>query len=174
MQLEREVKELTKQRDLAQAKLGDALCEIQKNRSSHQCKRKNGDIYHPSDDDEDLSDGTSSSVSNRRRFLRSGLYQGLEELAPGSDKDSNIICRDVCCTMMNEASKDETADPLSQSAGQDNVRVSAVAVSGNGELEDEKIMSSSPVEPSPWSLAKDLSSSGCLGHLGALFIDPTS
>lgn len=157
MQLENKVKELTKQRDLAQAKLGDTLCEIQNGRSSHQCKKKNGDPYHPSDDDEELSDGTSSSVSNRRRFLRSNLYQGREELTPGSDKDSNTICRDVCCTIIKEASTNETTDPLFPSAGQDNVRLSAFAVSGNGELEDEEIMSSSPVEPSPWSLEIDMS-----------------
>ncbi|KAK1369455.1 kinesin-like protein KIN-7F [Heracleum sosnowskyi] len=194
--LEREVKELIKQRDLAQANLEDALCEIKNGHSSHQCKRKNGDPYHPSDDDEDLSDGTSSSVSNRRNFLKSSLYQGLEESTPGSDKVSNTICKDVCCFMMNESRKNESTDPLFQTAGKDNVRGSALAVSGNGELEDEEIMSSSPrevslpqnssnygspgrgvhdvqktidtrlgdspVEPSPWSLVTDLSSSGCL------------
>lgn len=162
MQLESEVKELTKHRNLAHAKLGDALCEIQNGHFSHQCKRKNGDPYHPSDDSEELSGGTSSSVSTRRRFLKSNLYQGLEESAPESDKDSNTICRDVCCAVMNEASKDGTTDPLSQTAGQDNVQVSALAVSGNGESEDEEIMSSSPVEPSPWSLGLEMSNSGCL------------
>ncbi|KAL1833788.1 hypothetical protein ACET3Z_003439 [Daucus carota] len=176
--LEREMKELAVQRDLAQAKLEDALCEIQ---NAH--------------DEEDLSDGTSSSISNRRKFLRSGQFQGQEGLALGSEEDPNSICKEVCCIEMDESSKDETTDHLILSAGQDNVRVSE-SVTGYGELEDEEIMSSSPSEVShlqnsynygslkwrvqnvpkttntlvgdfpdehsSWSLSTDMSNSGCL------------
>lgn len=194
MQLEREVKEISKQRDLAQAKLEDALREIQNGRSSHQGNRSNRAIYQLSDDEEDLSNVTSPSVSNRRKFVRSGPYQGLEELPLQTGQDSDAICKDVLCIEMDESSKDGTAEHLSLSVGQDNGRVPALAVSSVGDLEDEEIMPTSPrevsrprnsynydaleqkvqdvqktvdtlfgtcpAEPSPWSLATDMSSSG--------------
>lgn len=192
--LEREVKEISKQRDLAQAMLEDTLREIQNGRSSHQGNRSNRAIYQRSDDEEDLSDGTSPSVSNRRKFVRSGPYQGLKELPLQTGQDSDAICKDVLCIEMDESSKDGTAEPLPLSAGQDDGRVPALAVSGVGDLEDEEIMPTSPsevsrpqnsynynaleqkvqdvqrtidtlfgtcpAEPSPWSLATDMSSSG--------------
>ncbi|WOH03718.1 hypothetical protein DCAR_0623118 [Daucus carota subsp. sativus] len=182
--LEREVKELSKQRDLAQSKLEDALREI-----------RNGLVLSQlSDDEEDLSDGTSPSVSNRRKFGRSGL--GRQELALQNGEDSNAICKDVRCIEMDESCKDGTVDLLSLSTGQDDGRVPASTLSGTGDSEDEEIMSSSgqgvrrlrnsfnygaleqkvqdvqktidtlygtcPAEPSPWSLTTDMPSSGSL------------
>lgn len=148
MQLEREVKELSKQRDLAQAKLEDALQEIQHGRPSHQGNRNKKVLYQLSDDEEDPSNGISPSVSNRRKLVRSGPYQGMEELPLQTSQDSDAICKDVRCIEMDESDKDGTADALSLSAGQDDGRVPALTVSGVGELEDEEIMSASPREVS--------------------------
>lgn len=220
--LERELRELSKERDLAQANLEDALREIRNGRASRHWdgqegntgeddssvaetsgvgdahfhgvgfrkfnttwsgNRNNETPYHLSENDKGLSDGESSSLSNRRKFARFGPYQ--EELALGSGEDSDAICKDVRCIEMDEFNKDETADPLALSAVQNNGRVLELTVTGAGDVEDE-IMSSSPREASdlqncftygaleqkvqgvqksidsPWSLAADMSSSQSL------------
>lgn len=139
--------------------------------SSWSGNRNKGTPDHLSENDEDLSDDESSSLSYRRKFARSGSYQ--EESAVGSGEDADSMCKEVRCIEMDDSSKGETADPLALSAVQNNGRGSVVTLNGAGDVEDEEIMSSLPQESShlqtyfksldsPWSLAADMSSSGSL------------
>ncbi|KAA8536043.1 hypothetical protein F0562_028521 [Nyssa sinensis] len=192
--LEKEVKELTKQRDLAQSRLEDLLQVTRNNQASresfefsHHPKRQESDKWedefsvsqssgvadtryldtgvrkfifnqssnrdyrsYPEDpyqqlpgNDEGcyLSDGTSSPLWNRYKFVRASPCQGREEFSLRTGEDCDDICREVRCIEMDESSKDKISESLAVSTSE-NEGMLALTMSRN--MADEEMVSTLP------------------------------
>ncbi|KAM7482664.1 hypothetical protein LguiB_007247 [Lonicera macranthoides] len=154
--LEKEVRELTKQRDLAQSRIEELLTVVRNNQerktwedeysvseSSGLADSRVGEktfgstqdfakINKTSEEDDYMSDDTSSSLSNRHKFV----------LRSGEDSDDN--CKDVRCIEMDEST---SRSPVF-SDEENERRMSTFPVSTNGEVRDEEVVSTTTREAS--------------------------
>lgn len=156
MQLEKEVRELTKQRNLAQSRIEELLTVVRNNQerktwedecsvseSSGLADSRLGEktfgstqdfakINKTNEEDDYMSDDTSSSLSNRHKFV----------LRSGEDSDDN--CKDVRCIEMDEST---SRSPVF-SHEENERRMSTFLVSTNGEVRDEELVSTTNREAS--------------------------
>ncbi|KAF3435791.1 hypothetical protein FNV43_RR22883 [Rhamnella rubrinervis] len=232
--MEKEIRELMKQRDLAQSRVEDLLRMVGNNQDSRQAtdnhpEWQEGDAWedeasasesssvadhphrHPNGvrkfnnphyDDRDsesspaephhwqnnkdhyLSDGTSSTLSIGKKFVRSNSSQSQEGSAVGAAEDSDESCKEVRCIEMEELSRDKNPESLALSTGR-NEGTLALTLSGNTDVTGEGMMSTPvngnrgeleqrlhdvqmtidslvgpcPEETSPWASTADFSSS---------------
>lgn len=216
IQMEKEIRELTKQRDLAQSRVEDLLRMVGNNQDSRQVhvtasslwsfvsvmddipsksffpflfqatynhpKWQEGDAWedeasvsesssvadhpHPNGirkfnnphyDDRDsesspaephlwennkdlyLSDGTSSTLSIGKKFVRSNSSQSQEGSAVGAAEDSDESCKEVRCIEMEESSRDKNPESTGRNEG-----TLALTLSGNTDVTGQG-MTSTPV-----------------------------
>ncbi|GMP37731.1 hypothetical protein CsSME_00009297 [Camellia sinensis var. sinensis] len=127
--LEKEVRELTKQRDLAESRVEDLLRTVGNDQVSRQWH------YSPqlpgNDEDHYLSDGTSSPLSVRGKFVRS--------------EDPDDICKEVRCIEMDDSSKDKISESCALSTGE-NEGMLASRISRYGNNVAERGMETPPRE----------------------------
>uniref|UniRef100_A0A5B7AQS5 Kinesin-like protein n=1 Tax=Davidia involucrata TaxID=16924 RepID=A0A5B7AQS5_DAVIN len=198
--LEKDVRELTKQRDLAQSRVEDLLQVVRNDQASrqrdglrHHPKWQEGDKWEDdcsvsessgmagrhyldtrvrkfstkqssngdygsypdepypqlpgNDENHYLSDGTTSPLSDRGKFVRSSPCQGREEFSLRTGEDSDDICTEVRCIEMDESSKDKISESHAISTS-DNEGISALTMSRNGNVADEEMVSTLPREVS--------------------------
>ncbi|EEF49500.1 ATP binding protein, putative [Ricinus communis] len=134
--MEKEIRELKKQRDLAESRIEDLLQMIGQEQTS-----RNGPVtgHHPKQatntwEDEcsvsessgvvdphylyedDHSDGTSSLMSIGKKIIRSNSCQSLEDTAVGPAEDADDYCREVQCIEIDETRRDNYFEPHSISS----------------------------------------------------------
>ncbi|XP_015892536.3 kinesin-like protein KIN-7E [Ziziphus jujuba] len=185
--MEKEIRELTKQRDLAQSRVEDLLRMVGNDQDSRQDtenhpKWQAGDAWedegsvsesssvadrprprpngvrkfnNPHYDDRDsesspvednkgdyLSDGTSSTLSLGKKFVRSNSIQSQEDSAVGAAEYSDEYCKEVQCVEMEESSRDKNSESLALPAGGYEGTL-ALTLSGNTDVTGEGMMSTS-------------------------------
>ncbi|KAF2322811.1 hypothetical protein GH714_031031 [Hevea brasiliensis] len=140
--MEKEIRELTKQRDLAESRVEDLLRMIGQNQTSrngavvgphpnqqagHTWEDEYGDSgsnmeesYYLQDnnDDHSVSDGTSSLMSIGKKFVRSSSCQSLEDTAVGPAENTDDYCKEVQCIEMDETRRESSFEPHSISNGE--------------------------------------------------------
>ncbi|XP_062020123.1 kinesin-like protein KIN-7E isoform X1 [Rosa rugosa] len=134
--MDKEIRELTKQRDLAQSRVEDLLRMVGNDNDS----RQTTDSHHPkwqagdmSDDEYSVSessgiadprysngvrkfnnphfedrDGESSPEESYTQLPGNSKDQSLEDTAKGTAQDTDDYCKEVCCIEMEESSRDRT------------------------------------------------------------------
>lgn len=87
-----------------------------------------------------LSDGTSSTVSIRKKFRQSNSSQSQDGSAIGAADDSDESCKEVRCIEMEESSRDQNSESLALSNGR-NEEMLAMTMSGNTDIAGQGMMS---------------------------------
>ncbi|XP_028109558.1 kinesin-like protein KIN-7E isoform X1 [Camellia sinensis] len=134
--LEKEVRELTKQRDLAESRYEDLLLMVGNDQASG------------NDEDDSVSMGASSLLSDRGKFVRSSACQGREVFALGSGEDPDDICKEVRCIEMDESNKDKISETLALSTDDAEGMLALTPVPICSNVEDEETESTPPREVS--------------------------
>ncbi|CAH8392077.1 unnamed protein product [Eruca vesicaria subsp. sativa] len=111
--MEKQLAEMTKQRDLAQSRLEDFMKMVEHDESS-KAGREDDSVSETSgmvdpDRTSFISDGTSTPQSTARAPVRFHSEEGLEEvLSPGDQSEE--YCKEVQCIEMEESASDDDED----------------------------------------------------------------
>ncbi|KAK2978289.1 hypothetical protein RJ640_017140, partial [Escallonia rubra] len=169
--LGKEVKELTKQLDLAQSRVEELLQVVRDDKASRQRDGPKGKTW---EDDRSVSESSDaadshSSVRNNGRNAepygrrqkndedssilggsssmlskRSRLVRYNEGFALDAGEDSDDVCKEVRCIEMDESSNSRTAEPLVMLNGENEGGISASTVSASGEVADQGLVLTLP------------------------------
>ncbi|KAK3029070.1 hypothetical protein RJ639_040122, partial [Escallonia herrerae] len=168
--LGKEVKELTKQLDLAQSRVEELLQVVRDDKASRQRDGHKGKTWeddHSVSESSDAADSHSSGRNNGRNAApygrlqkndndedssilggsssmlskRSRLVRYNEGFALDAGEDSDDVCKEVRCIEMDESSNSRTAEPLVMLNGENEGGISASTVSASGEVADQGLSS---------------------------------
>ncbi|KAL2477038.1 ATP binding microtubule motor family protein [Forsythia ovata] len=146
--LEKEVRELTKQQDLAHSRIEDLLRMVGNDKTS---KELNGIQFLNRDS---RSDGMSNlllsenSVDGSSSDSISDMSQGIEEPSVRTVEDSDDMCKEVRCIEMTESGQDITLESPGWSTNQNEGRISALSDTGNGHDVDQELSPTLPGQAS--------------------------
>lgn len=144
MQLEKEVRELTKQRDIAHSRIEDLLQTVGNDKTSKELK---GNRFHNGDI---RSDGTLNLPLSENSLDRSSsdsisdTGQGIEETSVRMVEDAEETCKEVRCIEMDESGQDVTFESPGWSTNQNEERVSTLSDTCNGHDVDEELQQTLP------------------------------
>ncbi|KAK2435265.1 ATP binding microtubule motor family protein [Trifolium repens] len=106
--MDKEIRELTKQRDLAESRIEDLLSTVAKEQAS---KKEEEDTW---DDDCSVSESSSICGPNVRiRDFNNPHYNGGES-GSNEDEDLDEYCKEVRCVELEESSRDNSDPSLSE------------------------------------------------------------
>ncbi|KAK2381663.1 ATP binding microtubule motor family protein [Trifolium repens] len=127
--MDKEIRELTKQRDLAESRIEDLLRTVGKEQAS---KKEEEDTW---DDDCSVSESSSICGPNVRiRDFNNPHYNGGES-GSNEDEDLDEYCKEVQCVELEESSRDNSDPSLSENGD------SALTVSGGENGTSQEISS---------------------------------
>lgn len=127
--MDKEIRELTKQRDLAESRIEDLLRTVGKEQAS---KKEEEDTW---DDDCSVSESSSICGPNVRiRDFNNPHYNGGES-GSNEDEDLDEYCKEVRCVELEESSRDNSDPSLSENGD------SALTVSGGENGTSQEISS---------------------------------
>ncbi|WJX45263.1 hypothetical protein P8452_32156 [Trifolium repens] len=127
--MDKEIRELTKQRDLAESRIEDLLSTVAKEQAS---KKEEEDTW-----DDDCSVSESSSICGPNIHIRdfnNPHYNGGES-GSNEDEDLDEYCKEVRCVELEESSRDNSDPSLSENGD------SALTVSGEENGTSQEISS---------------------------------
>ncbi|KAJ9189659.1 hypothetical protein P3X46_000924 [Hevea brasiliensis] len=154
--MDKQIRELTKQRDLAESRVEDLLQMIEQDQNSrngavvgphpnqqagHSWEDEYEDSgsnmaepYHLQDntDDHSVSDGTSSLMSIGKNIVRSNSCQSLEDTAVGPAEDFDDYCKEVQCIEMDETARENKFEPHSISTGENEATLALTMFGASG------------------------------------------
>ncbi|KAL2460061.1 ATP binding microtubule motor family protein [Abeliophyllum distichum] len=146
--LEKEVRELTKQQDLAHSRIEDLLKMVGNDKTS---KELNGIQVHNRDI---RSNGMSNlplsenSVDRSSSDSISDMNEGIEEPSVRTVEDSDDMCKEVRCIEMTESGQDITFESPGWSTNQNEGRISALSDTDNGHDVDQELSPTLPGQAS--------------------------
>ncbi|KAL0454126.1 UNVERIFIED_CONTAM: Kinesin-like protein KIN-7E [Sesamum latifolium] len=141
--LEKEIRELKKQRDLAHSRIDDLLRAIEGDKGSqkvNQIQSVHGDFR---------SKGTSyllhseNSADNFSSDDRSDPSQEIEDPELGIGEDSDEICKEVRCIEMDESGHDKTYEPFGQSTSESEESMPILSEPGSVHIVEQQTLSAS-------------------------------
>ncbi|XP_011092853.1 kinesin-like protein KIN-7F isoform X2 [Sesamum indicum] len=141
--LEKEIRELKKQRDLAHSRIDDLLRAIEGDKGSqkvNQIQSVHGDFR---------SKGTSyllhteNSVDNFSSDDRSDPSQEIEDPELGTGEDSDEIYKEVRCIEIDESGHDKIYEPLGQSTSESEESMPMLSEPGSVHIVEQQTLSAS-------------------------------
>ncbi|KAL0386919.1 UNVERIFIED_CONTAM: Kinesin-like protein KIN-7F [Sesamum radiatum] len=141
--LEKEIRELKKQRDLAHSRIDDLLRAIEGDKGSqkvNQIQSVHGDFR---------SKGTSyllhseNSADNFSSDDRSDPSQEIEDPELGIGEDSDEICKEVRCIEMDESGHNKTYEPFGQSTSESEESMPILSEPGSARIVEQQTLSAS-------------------------------
>ncbi|KAI3446180.1 hypothetical protein Pfo_002845 [Paulownia fortunei] len=136
--LEKEVRELKKQRDLARSRIEDLIRASESDKSSQKLsgtQSDNGDFRHNGTSDLLLSENSEDHYS-------SDPSQGIEEAPIGIEEDCDDICKEVRC--IDESGQDRTHESFGVSSSEDEETMQTLTEPGNGHNVEQETLSALP------------------------------
>ncbi|KAI3447990.1 hypothetical protein Pfo_004655 [Paulownia fortunei] len=142
--LEKEIRELKKQRDLAHSRIDDLLKAIESDKGSQKLNgiqsvntdfRFNGtsDLPHSENSEDTYSSDDISDPS-----------QEIEDPLLGIGEDSDEICKEVRCIEMDESAQDRTYESFGQSTRESEESMPILPESGDGRIVEQQALSALP------------------------------
>lgn len=150
--LEKEVKELTKQRDLAQSRVEDLLRSVGDYEApslwtghNHTLECQEGDTGEDERSISELSDRINPHHGARKLNINEysisdNSCSSPVSIALRSGGDPDLLCKEVRCIETGESNKNSNFDPHSSSTGE-NEEGSSLTVFGNRDFNNQEIMS---------------------------------
>ncbi|KAL0348452.1 UNVERIFIED_CONTAM: Kinesin-like protein KIN-7F [Sesamum angustifolium] len=141
--LEKEIRELKKQRDLAHSRIDDLLRAIEGDKGSqkvNQIQSVHGDFRNK---------GTSyllhseNSADNFSSDDRSDPSQEIEDPELGIGEDSDEICKEVRCIEMDESGHNKTYEPFGQSTNESEESMPILSEPGSAHIVEQQTLSAS-------------------------------
>ncbi|KAK4424100.1 Kinesin-like protein KIN-7F [Sesamum alatum] len=139
--LEKEIRELKKQRDLAHSRIDDLLRAIEGDKGSQrvdQIQSVHGDFR--SKETSYLLHSENSVDSSDNRYDPS---PEIEDPELGIGEDSDEICKEVRCIEVDESGQDKTYEPFGQSTSESEENMPILSESGNVHIVEQQALSAS-------------------------------